>query len=92
MSQRAHDQRWANPVEFEHYAKGLPGKALCRLLRRCERTVRDWRSGRRPIPAWAVEALRLHWLESRTMLWEMTGRLPEGANAEAQCMGVAAGS
>lgn len=56
-------RRWISANEFEKHASGLPRKQLCRLLRRCDRTIRDWQSGRRPIPSWTVETLRLHKIE-----------------------------
>lgn len=70
---RAPERRWANLAEFEHYAAGLSVRLLCALLHRCARTLRDWRSGRRPIPAWAVDTLRLHTLSTRETLRQMTG-------------------
>lgn len=76
---RAHDHRWANRAEFEHYAAGLSARLLCALLHRCERTLRDWRSGRRPIPVWAVERLRLHAMETRETLRQITGIVLGGA-------------
>lgn len=67
------DSRWGNLAEFEHYASGLPVRFLCRLLKRCPRTLRNWRSGRRAVPVWAVDVLRLHDLESRETLRQITG-------------------
>ena len=76
MARRAHDRNWANPVEFEYYAMGLSDKVLCRLFGRCGRTVRDWRSGRRPIPSWTVEVLKLEVLEYREMLHRLRLDVP----------------
>lgn len=66
--------RWASPAEFEYYAQGLKPEYLRKILRRGDRTLRDWRSGRRPIPMWAVGVLRLHFLETRQAFFEMTGK------------------
>lgn len=61
-----HDRskRWANPSEFDYWAKVYSTRELARRLRRTQRTIRDWLSGKRPIPAWAIEVLRLHELEA----------------------------
>lgn len=56
-------RRWVSQSEFEHYTSGLSRKYLTRLLRRCDRTIRDWQSGRRPIPAWTVDTMRVHRFE-----------------------------
>lgn len=80
----AHDRRWANPIEFEYYSAGYPRKALCRLLRRCDRTVRDWCSGRRPVPAWAVEVLRLRCVEGNSYLRRLGRPAPFNADFVAE--------
>jgi hypothetical protein len=41
-----------------------PGPRLARFLRRDERTVRDWLSGRTRVPWWVPEILRLTRLEA----------------------------
>ena len=64
-------RRWVNPIEFERLSSGLPRKRLISLLRRCDRTIRDWQSGRRPIPAWTVDTLRLHEMERAIALREI---------------------
>lgn len=62
-------RRWVSAVEFERHTSGLPRKFLCRLLRRCDRTIRDWQTGRRPIPAWTIETLKVYEFE-RTLAWQ----------------------
>lgn len=69
-------RRWVSITEFESLSSGLPRKYLCSLLRRCDRTIRDWQAGRRPIPAWTVQALRLHQLETTEAYRDMFGRPP----------------
>jgi len=56
--------RYGNPAEMSHYAMGVPVAVLAKRLRRDERTVRDWLSGRRPVPWWVPEILRLKHMES----------------------------
>lgn len=58
------NQRYGNPTEFRYYAMGVPLAVLARRLRRDERTVRDWLSGRTRVPWWVPEILRLKHLES----------------------------
>jgi hypothetical protein len=42
--------RYGNPTEFAYYAMGIPLPDLARRLRRDERTVRDWLTGRARVP------------------------------------------
>jgi len=56
--------RYGNPTEMAHYAMGVPLAVLAKRLRRDERTVRDWLTGRRPVPWWVPEILRLKHMES----------------------------
>jgi hypothetical protein len=69
-------QHWASPAEFEYWSKGIPTKVVCRLLRRCDRTVSDWQLGRRPIPLWAIQVLQLNRLETQRAFYEMFGQYP----------------
>lgn len=69
-------RRWVSITEFESLTSGLPRKHLCRLLRRCDRTIRDWQTGRRPIPAWTTDTLRMHRLETTAAYLEMFGSPP----------------
>jgi len=64
-------RHWVSTIEFEKLSSGLPRKTLARLLRRCDRTIRDWQTGRRPIPAWTVDTLRVHRLETTQAYSEM---------------------
>ena len=53
---------------------------LARLLRRDERTVRDWIDGRTRVPWWVPEILRLKHLEAdlrrRQMFWCVPDKKP----------------
>ncbi len=55
--------RYGNPTEFAHYVMGRDLKDVARQLRRDEKTVRDWLSGRARVPWWVPELLRLKHLE-----------------------------
>lgn len=65
--------RYGNPTEFAYYAMGIPLPDLARRLRRDERTVRDWLSGRCRVPWWVPEIMRLKRMEAdlrhRQMFW-----------------------
>ena len=56
--------RYGNPTEFAYYAMGVPLADLARRLRRDERTVRDWLSGRTRVPWWVPEIMRLKRIEA----------------------------
>lgn len=56
--------RYGNPTEMAYYAMGVPLPDLARRLRRDERTVRDWLSGRTRVPWWVPEILRLKRMEA----------------------------
>lgn len=56
--------RYGNPTELAYYAMGKTNAALARMLRRDERTVRDWLSGRQRVPWWVPEILRLKRMEA----------------------------
>lgn len=70
------NQRYGNPAEMAYYVQGRPLKSIARELRRTERSVRDWLTGRKKIPWWVPEVLRLRALEHNLRLQEMgVGRL-----------------
>jgi hypothetical protein len=56
--------RYGNPTEFAYYAMGVALPDLARRLRRDERTVRDWLSGRQRVPWWVPEIMRLKRMEA----------------------------
>jgi hypothetical protein len=72
--------RYGNPTEFTYYAMGVPLADLARRLRRDERTVRDWLSGRARVPWWVPEIMRLKRLEAdlrhRQMFWAVPNKPP----------------
>ena len=67
--------RYGNPTEFAYYAMGRTHAELARALRRDERTIRDWLSGRAKVPWWVPEIMRLKRLEAelrhRQMFWAL---------------------
>lgn len=67
--------RYGNPEEFRYYVEFLPQddrlKLLSRRLRRDERTIRDWLSGRKKIPWWVPEIMRLKRMESAERMRQM---------------------
>lgn len=56
--------RYGNPTELAFYAMAYPLATLARILRRDERTVRDWLNGRARVPWWVPEILRLKRMEA----------------------------
>ncbi len=67
--------RYGNPTEFAYYAMGRTHAELARALRRDERTIRDWLTGRAKVPWWVPEIMRLKRLEAdlrhRQMFWSV---------------------
>jgi len=67
--------RYGNPTEFAYYAMGRTHAELARALRRDERTIRDWLSGRAKVPWWVPEIMRLKRIEAdlrhRQMFWSV---------------------
>lgn len=63
--------RYGNPTEMAYYAMGRSVKDLARSLRRDERTVRDWLSGKQRVPWWVPEILRLRRMELDNRMREM---------------------
>ena len=66
--------RYGNPTEFQYYAMGRPLKDLSRTLRRDERTIRDWLTGRAKVPWWVPEIMRLRRFEARLRFWRAVQR------------------
>lgn len=69
--------RYGNPAEFAFYATGIPLPELARRLRRDERTVRDWLSGRARVPWWVPEILRLKRMEAELRHRHMLSHMPD---------------
>lgn len=58
-----------------HYALWYGSTAeLAKALRRSERSVNDWLTGRAKVPWWVPEIMRLQQLEHANMVRQMTGR------------------
>lgn len=70
--------RYGNPTEFEYYAMGRDLKDLSQMLRRDERTIRDWLTGRARVPWWVPEIMRLKRMEAdlrhRQMFWAVPNK------------------
>ena len=56
--------RYGSPAEFEYYATGIDLPTLSRRLRRDERTIKDWLSGKARVPWWVPEIMRLQRMEA----------------------------
>ncbi|WP_218164167.1 hypothetical protein [Burkholderia ubonensis] len=67
--------RYGKHEEFRHYVGHRSVADVARELRRTERSVSDWLSGRQRVPFWVPELLRLkafeHWQIVREMTWAM---------------------
>lgn len=69
------NRRYGNPTEMQHYAISYGTVAeLAKSLRRSERSVRDWLSGRAKVPWWVPEILRLRALEHAHIVHQITGQ------------------
>lgn len=59
-----------------HYAMWYGSVAeLAKSLKRSERSVRDWLSGKQRVPWWVPEIMRLQKMEHDNMVLQMTGRV-----------------
>jgi hypothetical protein len=67
--------RYGNPTELNYYALGIPLATLARRLRRDERTVSDWLTGKTRVPWWVPEVLRLQRMESVEIMRQHTQHL-----------------
>lgn len=56
--------RYGNPAEFAYYTTGHSTQEIAKRLRRSERSVTDWLSGKRKMPWWIPELLRLQHMEA----------------------------
>lgn len=63
--------RYGKPAEFAHYAMGIPLSDLARILRRDERTIRDWLSAKQRVPWWVPEYMRLRHMEQTEIRRQM---------------------
>jgi hypothetical protein len=67
--------RYGNPTAMAHYAMWYGTTAnLAKALRRSERSVKDWLSGKSRVPWWVPEIMRLQKMEHDSMVYRMTGR------------------
>jgi hypothetical protein len=68
--------RYGNPTELRYYFVGMGSdiKALARLLRRDERTVKRWLAETQPVPWWVPELLRLRHMEAEERHRQMFGQ------------------
>jgi predicted transcriptional regulator len=69
--------RYGNPTEFEYYCMGRPLAEIARVLRRDERTIRDWLSGRAKLPWWVPEIMRLQRMELVDRQRQMFGHIAD---------------
>lgn len=55
--------RYGNPNELRYYGQFMPLRDLAKMLRRSERSVRDWMNEKKKVPWWVPELLRLRHME-----------------------------
>mgnify|MGYP003945691559 CR=1 FL=1 len=63
--------RYGHQREFEFWMQGNSVKVIARRLKRSERSVHDWLTGKRKIPWWVPEILRLQHYEYQDRLRQM---------------------
>lgn len=69
------NKRYGNPTAMAHYAMWYGNTAnLAQALRRSERSVQDWLTGRAKVPWWVPEIMRLQKMEHDARVYQMTGR------------------
>lgn len=69
------NRRYGNPTAMQHYAIWYGSTAeLAKALKRSERSVKDWLSGKQRVPWWVPEIMRLQKLEHDHVVLQMTGR------------------
>lgn len=69
------NRRYGNPTAMAHYALWYGSTAeLAKALKRSERSVTDWLSGKTRVPWWVPEIMRLQKMEHDQMVYQMTGR------------------
>ena len=69
------NRRYGNPAAMRHYAMWYGStKELARALKRSEKSVRDWLSGRARVPWWVPEIMRLQQMEHNDTARQITGR------------------
>lgn len=71
--------RYGNPAAFAYYALGRTPADLARALRRDERTIRDWLTGRARVPWWVPEIMRLQRFEAQVRHQQMFWAVQEKA-------------
>lgn len=60
---------------MQHYALWYGNtRELAKALKRSERSVKDWLSGKAKVPWWVPEIMRLQKMEHDEMVYRMTGR------------------
>jgi hypothetical protein len=63
--------RYGNPNEFAAYVQGQPLAAISKRLRRSERSIKDWLTGRKKMPWWVPEIIRLQNMEAAERMRQM---------------------
>jgi hypothetical protein len=69
------NRRYGNPTAMAHYAiwyGTVP--ELAKALKRSERSVKDWLSGKVKVPWWVPEIMRLQQMEHNHTVYQITGR------------------
>jgi hypothetical protein len=68
------NRRYGNPTAMQYYAiwyGNIP--ELAKSLKRSERTVKDWLSGKAKVPWWVPEIMRLQKMEHDDTVRQITG-------------------
>lgn len=68
---RYQNLRYGNPVELQYFVQGRSIKDVARQLRRSERSVKDWLEGKKKLPWWVPEIIRLQHGEHMENLRQM---------------------
>ncbi|WP_061789623.1 helix-turn-helix domain-containing protein [Herbaspirillum rubrisubalbicans] len=69
--------RYGHQGELEFWMQGHSVKEIAKRLKRSERSVHDWLHGKRKIPWWVPEILRLQHYEYQDRLRQMGFKAPK---------------
>ncbi|MCA1323763.1 hypothetical protein [Herbaspirillum sp. alder98] len=69
--------RYGYHQELEYWMQGSSIKDVAKRLKRSERSVHDWMTGKRKVPWWVPEILRLQRMEWYDRMQQMNIKVPK---------------
>jgi hypothetical protein len=68
---RCPNRRYGNPLALQQYVDRMGVKGLAKHLMRSERSIQNWITGKKKMPYWVPELLRLQDMEHREIMRQM---------------------